>query len=75
MASRLGSGGGGEQRGDTAAGREQGETERKRVCNIFKGEKERKTPPRLAKACKCVYIHFTQYRGVSAVYCTFFYIL
>ena len=30
---------------------------------------------RLAKARKCVYIHFTQYRGVWAVYCTFFYIL
>ena len=46
----------------------------KKVCNIFKGEKREKTPSRLAKAYKCVHIHFTQYRGVSAVYCTFFYI-
>ena len=56
--------------------REQGESRQagKRVCNIFKGEKGGKTPMRLAKACKCVYIHFTQYRGVWAVYCTFFFI-
>ncbi len=79
MASRLGSGGGGEQRGteDTRqqrGNRESRQTEKKEYV-IFKGDKERKTPPRLAKACKCVHIHITQYRGVWAVYCTFFYIL
>ena len=73
MALRLG-----ERRRQEDHGSRQGsgrEQEKKKVCNIFKGERERKTPMRLAKACKCVYIHFTQYRGVVAVYCTFFYIL
>lgn len=52
-------------------GREQTE---KRVCNIFKGEKRGETPLRLANTHKSMYIRFTQYRGVLAVYCTFFYI-
>ena len=54
-------------------GREQ--TDRKKEIYKYLREKKReKTPLRLAKACKCVYIHFTEYRGVVAVYCTFFYI-
>ena len=52
------------RRRHTAAGREQGEImeradRQKKVCNIFKGEMRGKTPPRLAKACKRVYIHIT----------------
>ena len=80
MATRLGSGAERREEGrrNTAAEREQTEnrqTDRKKEYIIFKGEKREKTPLRLAKACKCVYIHITQYRGVVAVYCTFFYIL
>ena len=63
-----------EQDGRTGSRREQGGRRDKKEYVIFKGEKERKTPLRLAKACKRAYIHFTQYRGVVAVYCTFFYI-
>lgn len=58
MAARLGSGGGnGEEHGSReGTGREQ--TGKKEYI-IFKGEKERKTPTRLAKAYKCAHIHFT----------------
>ena len=72
MATRLGSGGG-DHGSREGADREQ--TDRKKEYIIFKGDKERKTPLRLANTCKRVHIHITQYRGVSAVYCTFFYIL
>ncbi len=62
---------------NTAAGREQAENRRKekRVCNIFKGERREKTPLGLTNTCKHVHIYCTKYRGVWAVYCTFFYIL
>ena len=72
MASRLGRSGGGDHGSREGADREQ--TDRKKEYIIFKGDKERKTPPRLAKACKCVYIHITQYRSIVGRYCTFFYI-
>ena len=58
LALRLGSGGGGERRGDTAAGREQGETERKRVCNIFKGERRERNAAETRKSIQvCVYTY------------------
>ena len=65
-----------EHEGDTRqrGGNRERADRQKKVCNIFKGEKERKTPLRLANAHKCMYIHITLYRGVVAVYCTFFYI-
>ena len=72
MATRLGSGG--EDHG-SREGADREQTEKKEIYKYLREKKREKTPLRLAKACKCVYIHFTQYRGVSAVYCTFFYIL
>lgn len=62
---------------DTAAEREQGEngqTEKKEIHKYLRERRRGKTPLRLANTCKCVCIHFTEYRGVLAVYCTFFYI-
>lgn len=70
MATRLGRERGTRQQGN-GAGREQ--TEKKYVIYL-RERRRRKTPLRLANTYKSVYIHITQYRGVSAVYCTFFYI-
>ena len=46
-------------RRSTAAGREQGENEKKEIYKYLRERRRGKTPPRLAKACKCVYIHIT----------------
>ena len=72
MASRLGSGEGDKR--STAADREQGETDRKKEIYKYLRKRGEKNTAETRKHVQACVLHFTQYRGAWAVYCTFFYI-